>query len=147
MVFRLESLPRWLRDVVPLLIWMVLIFSFSAQSTLLDLQNDTDEKIFYKAAHVLVYAVLTWLWWRVLAPQRQFTWFVLSLALTLAALYGLSDEIHQLFVPGRHGRLADVLFDTAGGLVMILLIRQVKWLRTFPDSLSFPVSGKLGGES
>lgn len=147
MVFRLESLPRWLRDVVPLLMWMALIFYFSAQSSLLDLQNDTNEKIFYKGAHMLVYAVLTWLWWRVLTPQRQLTWPVLLLALALAALYGISDEIHQLFVPKRYGRLADVFFDTAGGLAMILLIRRVKWLRTFPDSLSFPVTGKLGGES
>jgi hypothetical protein len=41
------------------------------------------------------------------------------------------DEIHQLFVPGRHkppGRR----FDAGGALAMILLIRRIKWLRTFP---------------
>jgi VanZ family protein len=147
MVFRLENLPRWLRDVVPLIMWMILIFYLSAQSFLVDIQDETDEKIFYKTAHMLVYAVLAWLWWRVLTPQRQFTWPVLLLALALTALYGVTDEIHQLFVPGRHGRLADVFFDTGGALAMILLIRRIKWLRTFPDSLRFPIMGKLGGES
>jgi uncharacterized membrane protein len=86
MVFRLENLPRWLRDMVPLIVWMILIFYFSAQSFLVDIQNDTDEKIFYKTAHMLVYAVLAWLWWRLLTPQRQLPGDLL-LALALTALY------------------------------------------------------------
>jgi VanZ family protein len=31
------------------------------------------------------------------------------------------DEIHQLFVPGRYGSIADVLLDTCGGIFGILL--------------------------
>jgi VanZ family protein len=147
MVFRLENLPRWLRDVTPLVMWMALIFLFSAQSTLIKIEHEINEKIFYKTAHMLGYAVLAWLWWRTLTPQRRITWSVLLTAVALTALYAISDEIHQLFVPGRTGRLADVFFDTGGALAMILLIRRIKWLRTFPDSLSFPITGKLGGES
>jgi VanZ family protein len=147
MMFRVERLSRWLRDIIPLIMWMILIFFFSAQSVLIDIQNETDEKIFYKTAHMLVYAVLAWLWWRVLAPRRQLTWPVLWAAVALTLLFAISDEIHQLFVPGRNGRLADIFFDMGGALAMILLIRRIKWLRTFPDSLSFPVIRKLGGES
>ncbi len=29
-------------------------------------------------------------------------------------LYAVSDEVHQLFVPGRGGQLTDVIIDTAG---------------------------------
>jgi len=36
------------------------------------------------------------------------------LGVLLSILYGISDEIHQLFVPGRHGSLADVGYDTVG---------------------------------
>lgn len=122
-------LPRWLRDTLPLLLWMALIFGLSSQSILIDIKNETDEKLFYKTAHFLAYAILAWLWWRFLAPQRQFHWWVLCFAWALTTLYGVSDEIHQLFVPGRHGRLADVFFDSAGALAMILLIRRVAWLR------------------
>lgn len=43
-------------------------------------------------------------------------------ALILSALYAVSDEIHQLFVPGRAGMFSDVLIDSAGALVGILLI-------------------------
>ena len=61
------------------------------------------------------------------------------MALGLTILYGISDEIHQLFVLGRVGQIADVLFDTSGALAMILLLRRHKWLRHFPENLSFRI--------
>lgn len=36
-------------------------------------------------------------------------------------IYACSDEIHQLFIPGRSGEILDVLIDTAGGLVSSIL--------------------------
>ena len=38
-------------------------------------------------------------------------------------LYAISDEIHQIFVPGRSGEPRDVLIDTSGVLVGICLVR------------------------
>jgi VanZ family protein len=140
MMFRLDRLPRWLRDIVPLVLWIGLIFFLSHQPTLLDVEEELGslgEKILYKSAHVLAYAVLAWLWWRVLSPGRQLTGASLWAAFILTTLYGVSDEIHQSFVPGRHARLADVLFDASGALAMILLLRRVKWLRTFPEVPTF----------
>jgi VanZ family protein len=119
--------PRWLRDVLPLILWMALIFALSARSTLVNFGTDAEEKLFNKTAHVVVYAVLTWLWWRALSPQRQTTWPVLLAALGLTILYGISDEFHQYFVPGRYARVADVLFDTSGGLAMVLLLRKFRF--------------------
>lgn len=136
MLVRLSQLPRWLRDFVPLLGWMALIFWLSSQSDLVDLDNQAEERLLYKTSHMIAYGTLVWLWWRALAPQRQLTWSNLSMALAFTVLYGISDEIHQLYVPDRHGRVADVLFDTAGALAMILLIRRVKWLRDFPETIS-----------
>lgn len=135
MVSKFSDLPRWVRDFVPLLCVMALIFWFSAQSTLIDIESQTEERLFYKTAHALAYATLAWLWWRALSPRRRVTWLLLGLACALSILYGISDEFHQLFVPGRHGQLADVLFDTSGALAMILLIRRWHWLRTFPENI------------
>jgi len=143
MLFRLEQLPRWLRDVMPLVLWMALIFALSSQPVLVTIGDETDEKLFYKTAHMLAFAMLAWLWWRALAPQRQSGWSILLTAFALTTLYGVSDEIHQLFVPGRHSRLADIFFDAGGALAMILLIRRVKWLRTWPDSLRLPFNEGL----
>ena len=36
------------------------------------------------------------------------------LSLLICFLYACSDEIHQLFVPGRSGEARDVLIDTLG---------------------------------
>lgn len=123
------ALPRWLRDIVPLVLWMALIFAFSNQPRLIDIQDDTGEILFYKMAHFMAYACLVWLWWRALSPQRQTSWPVLLFALILTVFYAISDEIHQSFVPGRYGALYDVLFDTGGALAMILLIRYSGHLR------------------
>lgn len=35
----------------------------------------------------------------------------------IAVFYGISDEIHQYFVPGRHCSLHDVFADTFGALI------------------------------
>lgn len=133
--YRIGEIPRWLRDFVPLVFWMALIFLLSSQSKLIEIEDVEQEKLFFKLAHIIAYAILTWFWWRALSARRQVTWGVLFAAFTLTILYGISDEIHQLFVPGRHGRLADVLFDTSGALLMILLLRQFEWLRAFPENV------------
>jgi VanZ family protein len=125
MLYRWNNLPRWLRDIAPLILWLALIFVLSSRSTLVEFGSDAEDKLFNKTAHVVVYAVLAWLWWRALSPSRQIAWPLLGAAFVLTVLYGISDEIHQSFVPGRHARVADVLFDSAGGLAMILLLRRV----------------------
>jgi VanZ family protein len=43
------------------------------------------------------------------------------IALILAIGYALSDEFHQMHVPGRHASLLDaLLFDTGGALLALL---------------------------
>ena len=39
---------------------------------------------------------------------------LIFIAIILAVLYGISDEIHQLFVPGRAFAISDILTDSAG---------------------------------
>ena len=43
------------------------------------------------------------------------------LAINLAVLYAISDEVHQLFVPGRAFAFADILTDSAGILFATLI--------------------------
>ncbi|UCD71937.1 MAG: VanZ family protein [Syntrophobacterales bacterium] len=45
----------------------------------------------------------------------------------IAFLYGVSDEIHQYFVPGRNADVLDALADAAGGFVFLLGIHAKKY--------------------
>ena len=90
-----------------------------------DRQQEFAEKIEYpirKCAHASEYAVLgilLMLAWNSYMPDMKRG----SLSMfAVGALYAASDEFHQLFVPGRSGRLTDVLIDLAGLLAGIFLI-------------------------
>ncbi|HYM15785.1 MAG TPA: VanZ family protein [Dehalococcoidia bacterium] len=51
------------------------------------------------------------------ACRRHLAWpvpLLLACAAALAALYGVSDEFHQRFVPGRDAAVTDWLADVAG---------------------------------
>jgi VanZ family protein len=47
------------------------------------------------------------------------------LAVLLCAAYGVTDEVHQLFVPGRQAAVADLVKDVAGAAVGAWLYRRV----------------------
>ena len=53
--------------------------------------------------------------------------FLFSAATCVA--FAISDEIHQLFVPGRSGEIRDVLIDTAGILLAALIVSVIIYLR------------------
>ncbi len=48
----------------------------------------------------------------------------------LAILYGVSDELHQYFVPNRHCSLADVFADTFGAFLAYGIALLDYWLLT-----------------
>jgi VanZ family protein len=55
---------------------------------------------------------------------------LIFLAIILAVLYGISDEIHQLFVPGRYCAISDMLTDSAG-IFFATLIYSLRLLSKF----------------
>lgn len=46
----------------------------------------------------------------------------LIISLTTGIIYATSDEIHQSFVPGRSPMITDIVIDTMGVILGILLI-------------------------
>ena len=55
-------------------------------------------------------------------------------AVALASAYGVSDEMHQLFVAGRCADPVDWLVDTAGALVAVLILSAAAHRRTEADT-------------
>lgn len=139
--------PRtFLKYWLPVLVWMALIFSASADtnsyrhsSTLFEPllhwlfpqmpqpQIETLHHLFRKCAHLTEYAVLALLLWRALhRPQknqpRPWRWDEAGLAFALVFLYAASDELHQVFVPSRTALVSDVFIDASGGAAALAVL-------------------------
>ena len=102
----------WLR-YLPALVWAASIFGLSSQSRLPGVPSLPGiDKVLHAGAYGLLAAMLLW------AQPRP------RLALLLAVLYGISDELHQATVPGRNADVLDAVADAAGALMVVAL-----WLR------------------
>jgi VanZ family protein len=103
---------------LPPLLWMGLIFLFSAQPSL-DSGLGWIDSVGRKLVHVGEYALLCFLWWRLLRtgmPDRR----AALVAFAISSLYAVSDELHQSFVDGRHGTPVDWAIDSAGAAIAAL---------------------------
>ena len=120
--------PSWLR-VLPLVVVMMLLFVLSHQpgDTLpLPAVVNLD-----KLLHLLAYATLGLCFLLALPPdwraRRPRAAAVCTVLFCLA--YGLSDEFHQRFVPGRFSGVDDLVFDTFGGLLAVAIDRaRHRWI-------------------
>ena len=84
-----------------------------------------------KSGHSIGYGLLGGLLLRAFAGGRLhgITWARAALAIVLATLYGVTDEFHQLFVPGRTADRYDVLADflgASGGAAIGWLVGAVR---------------------
>jgi VanZ family protein len=77
-----------------------------------------------KSAHVTVYGIFAMLLYYSLggSRSREWRWLTALGALLIAGGYALTDEYHQLFVPGRGPSLVDSGIDTMGALVGLTII-------------------------
>ncbi len=71
-----------------------------------------------KVVHLIEYGFLYFLfWWAISRTTNYCKLEIFILALTATVLYGLTDELHQAFVPQRTASLIDVAADGIGGLL------------------------------
>lgn len=100
------------------LAWMGVIFWLSAQPDLPHAPEPWLDVAVKKTGHAALYGVLAWLYLNTLRGDGPPSGRTRLLALGLAVLYAVTDEIHQSFVPGRTPSPWDVVIDGVGaGLV------------------------------
>ncbi len=141
---------------VLLIAWMIVIFMFSnetgdtSQKTSnaviikavdttaavlkQDIKPDKKEKIVAntsfivrKAAHFTEYFILNLIVYLLLKTYNLK--YSLIYSILFCACFATSDEIHQLFVAERSGKLLDVLIDTSGAIfcsIGIYLVKKIK---------------------
>ena len=119
----------------PVLAYAGLIFLFSSISTLPYVIPSFFG--FDKLAHFSEYYVFGCLICRWLLAERNHFANRHSFALTIVigTCYGLSDEWHQSFVPGRHATLWDALYDALGvvtaAVTYPLIIKRIPLWKKF----------------
>lgn len=99
------------------------------------LDEDKKEKILNKAetiirklAHFSEYTLVGILLMALMSTYEIKNRLRAGISLLIGILYACSDEIHQLFVPGREGRIQDVLIDTSGvitGIIIVIIILNI----------------------
>ncbi len=79
-----------------------------------------------KVLHAVEYAVLGALCYRALRGGRSDVWrqYAVPAAILLTSLYGMSDEVHQAFVPFRDSSWLDWVADTVGATVGVVGVRR-----------------------
>ena len=85
-----------------------------------------------KAAHTVAYSLLGILAYRAVQQHGLPAKRVAMIAMAIVVLYAISDEVHQLFVPGRSGEPRDVLIDStagAAGVIASYFIYRKHWLQ------------------
>ena len=88
-----------------------------------------------KAAHMTEFALLggcmtatLWQLAQLISKERATVSTAALLGFILTVAYAASDEYHQLSVVGRAGQFTDVLIDSAGALIGILVVSLFLWL-------------------
>lgn len=135
-------LKHWL----PPVLWMAIIVGFSTEAGssahtehwLLPLlrglapwatppQLDAVHWLARKIGHLSEYAILAALWLRALARGRGMNARRAGLtAFVITAAWAALDELHQTLVPSRTASIADVVLDSTGALIA-LVIAHLGW--------------------
>ena len=136
------------KDLILVIIWMLIIFimsSFNAVDSadqsnfivdiiarLFNISNIAKLTIIVrKIAHFSEYFILGLLLINLFKNNKKKYLYTEVIGI----IYAISDEIHQLFVPGRSGKIMDIIIDNTGIIIAIIVIityknltKRKKWL-------------------
>ncbi len=103
--------------IFPIIAYCSAIFYYSSQPVIsgplgTPLIND-------KIKHIAAYFILSVLTFRAV-NQTRYKKYSYIIAILFTTLYGITDEIHQFFVPGRFMSIYDMIANSLGSMIILL---------------------------
>ena len=129
-------------SIILVILWMLLIFYYSSMNGVVSTNQseglvsffaklihytgdvNTLRYIVRKIAHIVEYLVLGILVYNMFKYHNVKNIVIVSLL--ICVLYATSDEIHQLFISERTGKIIDVFIDSIGSLLGIYSIKALR---------------------
>ncbi len=124
---KLSSGKKYIYYWLPLLIYCLLIFIQSSYPSPENIQR-LNLPYIDKLIHFAVYAILGMLFFMIFRTQRfkKNINIVIALSILSSSLYGMSDEIHQYFVPYRDADIMDFFADVMGSICGVYIFKFIK---------------------
>lgn len=119
----LEKHYKYLVNFPLVIYWIILFILTSLPSSAAITMNVSD-----KIEHFGAYGLLSVFLYLNLYFQNRFELlkkFPATFTVLIASIYGMVDEIHQMYVPGRSAEFLDWLADFSGSLVAVLITRYL----------------------
>jgi VanZ family protein len=111
---------------LPAILYMGLIFYMSSGPIASPALNSIPDYYLHSAGFSLLSVLLFWAWNEGVFPSKLPGNYFFPVLITI--LYGISDEFHQSFVPGRDSEVKDVVSDAIGALIGMLIIKVLQRL-------------------
>ncbi|MDQ6996118.1 MAG: VanZ family protein [Mariprofundus sp.] len=113
-------------------LWLLLLFSYCALIYCLSDQSHLPVPYVFdmqdKLIHATAYAIMAFIFWQ--SWRERLPIFLLAvLAVVFCSLFGVTDEWHQSFVPGRDASVFDWLADTTGAFVLTMVLYKREFVR------------------
>jgi len=109
------------------------IIHFANNSHILNVNSENEtqfiENLQYpirKCAHMSEYMIFTLSVVLALSVWKVKNKWLYIIAFAISVIFASTDEFHQLFVPGRSGRVVDVLIDSIGATIGLLIVWGVR---------------------
>ena len=114
---------------LPICLYLLLIVTMSSLSKPPAPKIDLFE--IDKLYHLIEYSLLSFLLLRAFmnSPQKILSNDAIFFTVLATIIFGLTDEVHQAFVPGRSSSIADWVFDSLGAVAGVFAFRL--WLKIY----------------
>ena len=109
---------------LPALACMGVIFALSHQSKLPEVPSISGQLVSALGHFTVYFALAVLIWWALGAFDIP-GWQRVGLAFSIAFLYGISDEWHQSFIPGRTPDWRDNLTDAIGAACGLWVVTRL----------------------